>query len=260
MRVLCSCWKVHARVAFCVTTNRFLRGHKHTHLHVLYKFTRRYFCTHTEAVSSCSYCTLITCKHQGYVHVVGTCVVIWWHWAPRYPGQWWGASLWCEPQDGGSFTVAGDSTLQERSLFLNLSLFGFIDSLLFHFLLSDSASKQDTTAQITVLLHCHCQYNNNNDSHQVRLHCHHQIWHTRELKLKSYTIISHIISNQISTTETNDRKNKLDKNDQCWLNTSTILQKCKCWFCFRLFVLFSSRALAWKETVSCHCSSLWWWI
>ncbi len=109
-------------------------------------------------------------------------------------------------------------------------------------------TEHNTSVLFTVLLHCHCQYNNNHDSHQVHLHCRHQIRHTRELKLKSYTIIFHIISNQISTTETNYRKNKHDKNDQCWLNTSTTLQKCKCWFCFRLvFVLFPLRCWLRKE-------------
>ena len=93
---------------------------------------------------------------------------------------------------------------------------------------------RNTSVLLTVLLHCHCQRNNSCDSHQVRLHCRHQMRHTREIeKLKSYTIIFHIISNQISTTETNYRKNKHDnRNDQCWLSTSTALQKCKRWFCF----------------------------
>lgn len=72
-------------------------------------------------------------------------------------------------------------------------------------------------------------------------------------KLKSYTIIFHIISNQISTTETNYRKNKHDRNDQCWLNTSTTSQKCKCWFCFRLvFVLFFSPLVYWLGREQLH--------
>lgn len=117
---------------------------------------------------------------------------------------------------------------------------------------------------LTVLLHCHCQYNINHDSHRVHLHCRHQIQHTRELKLKSYTIVFHIISNQISTTWANNRKNKHDKNDQSWLNTSTTLQKRKCWFKFfhLVFVLFLLINWLGREcvctfyiTISCYLSS-----
>ncbi len=102
---------------------------------------------------------------------------------------------------------------------------------------------------LTVLLHCHCQYNNSHDSHQDRLHCRHQIRHIRELK--SYTIIFHIISNQISTTETNYRKK------QTWQKWSVLtkyiyhftkMQMLILFFCL-VFVLFSSQMLARKGAV-----------
>lgn len=148
-----------------------LRTQAHTHLHVLYKFTRRYFCTHTEAVSSCSYGTLITCKHQGYVHVVGTCVVIGWHCVPRYPGRR-GASLWGEPQHGGVLHSSRRPLFRREVSFWTSAWVHSLPLFILFFLsdLLDSASKQDTTAQccsqycfiVTVL------YNNNNhDSHQV---------------------------------------------------------------------------------------------
>lgn len=141
---------------------------------------------------------------------------------PRGPG----AGLWWEPQDGGVLRSGGERPPPKaRSLWLIRSASSSSSDSHSH---SDPNRTQHLGAAHSTARH---------DSHRV--HCHHQIGHIR--KLKSYTVIFHRnLKTKYLPQKQTIEKSKHDKNGQRRLNTSTTLQKCKRWFCFRHLCFFFS--------------------